>query len=231
LHKYLYAGDDPMNMCDPSGCDELTCTVVGLGIAAVLLATLIPAEVGVQKHIDLQLTEGTAYRYYFPDISTALRKVVAQIAPMWNDPSQAYKRSDARERLTDPLKAWDAWDILELTNHSSLEQYVGDDSVPQVPPDEPDMRMVIVDGQTFHDYTANYVAFGEMMRISGHKRSEIEPAVDWAKFGNGSFELDQSGALAWALAGFDGMGRIPLQRQKAIQSAPGLAEKRGDWTS
>jgi RHS repeat-associated protein len=207
LHRYLYCDDNAVMNEDESGKDDLGGLLVGIGIAGVL-AGLEVGAIGTEKHADLEITEGSAWSYYFPDISNSLRAAVALIPKIWNVRSNVKFHQDAANDLVDPslldpVDAYNAWDIVQLTNtNPDIESAVGQDSSPQVGADQTDLHMVRVDGQTFHDYSANYVAYGAMMRVSGHARWEVGVAVDNAK--SLTFYLDQSAAMAWALAGYDG---------------------------
>ena len=210
LHRYFYTADDPVNYTDPGGRD-LGETLVAIGITTALSA-LSYIAISAGSHAELQRNEGDSYRYYYPNISSELRTTVARIRASWSDPRNASVRDQAANALTDinPVDIYNGvptalgeWDILDLTNTASTsDNWIDTATSPHLENNDANKRLVRVDGQTYHDYSVNYVAFGVMMRTAGLSRWKTQSMIREYKAVYGY--LDEKAAEEWALAGWDG---------------------------
>jgi RHS repeat-associated protein len=210
LHRYLYADSDPENIFDPSGKEGIGETAAVLGAAVVIGVALV--DLGYQTIVQAGSTSSAwgARSHHYPDITVPLQQVVNRIELKWyalrTDPVMRAKMAKTLTDLdlSNPFAspAANAWDIIGLNSASNSNGWIDQASSPMLDGHSSDLRMVVVDGQTFHSYSANYVAGGTMFRLAGYSQGDLDTWIDNWKMVYGS--KDVTAAIAWANAGYDG---------------------------
>jgi len=163
LHRYLYADADPQNIFDPSGKEGIGEAAVVVGAIAVIGLPLV--DLGFQTIVQVGSTSSawSARGHHYPDITVPLQQVVNRIELKWyalrTDPVMRAKMAKTLTDLdlSNPFAspAANAWDIIGLNSASNPNGWIDQASSPMLDGHSPDLRMVVVDGQTFHSYSAN----------------------------------------------------------------------------
>jgi hypothetical protein len=150
LHKYLYAGANPVNAYDPSGHD-LTSLLVTIGIGAELLGTL-SVGLGVVNRITHWGLSGP--QIGGDDISTQLENLRSDALNQWSTTPSTTQASEL-SYLSSPLSFWRAWDINEL--YSTRDVLSPSGTAPGT---------VTVDGDVYWDDQVNYYWYGVIAKLN-----------------------------------------------------------------